>query len=232
MPNRCVMRFINSPCLLVLCSLLFLTGCISENPVPLGSPTTVASTTQSYVQVVTPYMTPTESRSSTTFTQATQPPEDIVCMIDRREVVFTDPSKTAISFNLVNPPMYINYTIPDTKKGSDGKYASNYLIAVRDKNTGTIYSKAAFGKDSKQGGYADLQFGGSDVVKVMKTGDLQIETEGKDITIISELWVKPIGNLDSSFDIKNSKCINWPQTYTEGFLHSPLGFNFRVDKTI
>jgi hypothetical protein len=227
------MRFFYCSGLLVLCFLLLIAGCISESPDNVSNSTTPVTTlTQSYVKEVTLYMTPTESHSYPTMIEATQPPEDIVCMIDRREEVFTNANKKAIAFNLVNPPMYINYTILDTQKGAGGEYASYYLIAVRDKNTGTIYSKAAFGKDSQQGGYTDLQFGGSDVIKVMKTGDLQIEMEGKDITIISELWVKPIGNLDSSFDVKSAKCINWPQTYTEGFLHNPFGFNFRVDKTV
>jgi hypothetical protein len=205
---------------------------MSETPDISGSTTPGASLTQSYVKEATPFVTPTEMRSSSKITQATQPPEDIVCMVDRKEEVFTNANMKAISVNLVNPPMYINYTIPDTQKGSYGGYASYYAITVRDKKTGTLISQSGFGK---KGGIVDFQFGGSDVIKIMKSGELQIEKEGKDITIISEIWVKPAGNLDSSFDVKNAKCINWPQSYTGGVMHSPAPWggemNIVIDRT-
>lgn len=204
-------------------------GCMSETSDTSGSTTPGASLTQSYVKQATLFITPTESLSNPTFSQGTQPPEDIVCMVDRREEVFTNANIKANSVNLVNPPLYINYTILDTQKGSDGKYASYYKITVRDKKTGTIISQSGFGK---KGGYVDFQFGGIDVIKVMKSGELQIEKEGKDITIIAEIWVKPAGNLDSSFDVKNAKCINWPQSYIGGVMHSPAPWGGEMNSGI
>ena len=215
----------------MLCFLLSMSGCISGTPDTSGSTTPGATLTQSYVKEATLFITPTESLSNPTFSQATQPPEDIVCMVDRKEEVFTNANIKASSVDLVNPPMYINYTILDTQKGSDGTYDSYYSITIRDKNTGTIISRSGFGKGSS----FHYQFGGSDVIKIMKSGVLQIEKEGKDITIISEIWVKPAGNLDSSFDVKNAKCINWPQSYKTGVMHSPAPWggemNTGIDRT-
>jgi len=216
------MRFHYQLFSLVLVIFSLLAGCASDIPqsdsVSTGSETQSA---QSIMNEATPYGTPAITQTYPRMNSPTQPPEDMVCMIDRKEQVFTGYNKYANAFNLVNPPMYINYTIPDTKSGSDGKYASYYTITVRDKNTGTVISQAGFGKDRFQGGYFDNQFGGYDLIRVMKSNDLLIESEGKDITIVSEIWVKPSGNLDSSFNIENTKCINWPQAYKAGVMHTP-----------
>ena len=216
---------------------ILVAGCTSQ-PAPAASistpsptPIIITTSSQGNFMEATPFMTPTETQVHPITTLITQPPEDIVCLAYHKEQAFTN-NKDAISFNLVNPPMYINYTILDTQKGSDGKYASYYTITIRDKKTGVIRSQSGFGKNRHQGGYFDWGFGGSDIIKIMNTGDLQIETEGKDITLITEIWVKPAGNLDSSFDINNKKCINWPKTYQKGVLHTSIGVNIPVDTTI
>jgi len=222
--------------IVLLISAIITAGCVGENKNNISTSTqTTITTGQRYVTEVTPFLTITPTTIAyNTPRPITQVPEDIVCMIEHKEQVFTSVNKYASAFVLVNPPMYINYTILDTKKGSDGKYASYYTITIRDKKTGTIISQSGFGKDRKQGGYFNDQFGGTDVIRVMKSNDLLIEKEGKDITIISEIWVKPAGNLDSSFDVKNAKCINWPQAYKEGVMHSPWGqivLNFAIERS-
>lgn len=216
---------------LVLCLFYVSAGCTSEAPEPVLNTPTVSAipSTQSYVHEETLYRTPTEIPLHPITTQITQPPENIVCLIDHKEQVFTNSNKNAISFNLVNPPMYFNYTVIDTKPGSDGKYASYYSITILDKKTGVIYKQLGLGKDKQTGGYSNFGFGGPDIVKIMNTGNLQIETEGKDITLITDIWVKPTGNLGSSFDVKSTKCINWPETYQTGALHSSLGVNIAVE---
>jgi len=219
----------------LLCFFIVIAGCSTAPTTQNSNTLTPAVTpTQGILDVATPYGTPTVIQTRNTVVTPTLNPDDMVCMIDRSEQVFTTYNKKAVAFNLANAPMYINYTIPDTKKGSDGNYASYYAITVRDKSTGTIISQGTFGKNEMEGGYFDLQFGGYDVIRIMKSGNFLIETEGKDITVISEIWVKPKGNLDSSIDTKNLKCIIWPQSYKEGRMHTPWGqseMGLKVDKT-
>lgn len=224
--------------LIILCiAAILAAGCTSQTaPVaplaPTPTPTHIITTTssQSYVVETTPFMTPTQVQLHPITTPTTQPPEDIVCLISHKEQAFTY-NKDATSFNLINPPMYINYTILDTQKGPDGKYASYYTITISDKKTGVIYNQVGLGKNTHEGGYFNFGFGGSDIIKIMKTGDLQIETEGKDITITTNIWVKPAGNLDGSFDINSTKCIHWPDNYKKGVLQG-MGVNIAVETTI
>jgi len=158
----------------------------------------------------------------------TQISADMVCILAHKEQVFTDASKTAWAFNLVNPPMYINYTIPQTKKGADGKDNSYYVITVREKDSGTILSQAGFGKMSGSG-YFGYPFNGYDVIRLMKSDNLLVEFEGKDITIIYDIWANPTGNVDSSFNINTAKCIRWPQEYRQGVMHSS-GMSIAIDR--
>ncbi|MGA2914301.1 MAG: hypothetical protein ABSE07_12425 [Methanoregula sp.] len=197
--------------------MVMMAGCASRSPqtksISTTNPVPTMTSDQSYVEEVTPFITPTAQRQTyPIITAATQPPEDIVCMVYSKKQVFTSDSKDAISFNLVNPPMYFNYSILDTKSGPDGKYTSYYTITISDKKTGAIYNQIGFGKDTMNGGYFNFGFGGSNVIKILSTGELQIETAGKDITLITEIWVKPVGNLASPFDTNSTKCINWPET--------------------
>jgi hypothetical protein len=232
--NQSIMKNYPQIFLIFLCiALILATGCTSQTAPTASTPSPVITITssQGYVMEATPFMTPTETRSPRITTPITQSPENIVCLISHKEQAFTN-NKDAISFNLVNPPMYINYTILDTQKGSDGKYASSYQITIRDKKTGVIYNQLGLGKNTHEGGYFNFGFGGSDIIKIMNTGDLQIETEGKDITIITDIWVKPAGNLDSSFDINSNKCMNWPETYKKGVLHTSNGVNVGIETTI
>jgi len=212
------MRNISGLFLIFICvSIIISAGCTNK-PAATVSPT--LSQTPSISSIV-------NTTSDPKTNPITQIPENIVCLIYHKEQAFTY-NKDSTSFNLVNPPMYINYTILDTKQGIDGKYASYYTITISDTKTGVIYNQLGFGKNTLQGGYFNYGFGGSDVIKIIKTGDLQIVTEGKDITINTEIWVKPDGNLDSSFNISSTKCIIWPETYQKGVLHSSLGVNIPV----
>jgi hypothetical protein len=210
---------------LFLFIILLSSGCMSQNSSPNQVTMTTKSPTlsQNYVTEVTPFITSTQTpERHPTIPAVTQPPENKVCLIYQKDLIFTNIDKTAISFNLINPPMYVNYTIDDTKKGPDGKYASYYTVTIRDKNTGTIYGRVGAGKDDQNGGYfnfpigssipsgMNIEFGGTTTLKVMESGNLLIEFEGKDITLHPAIWVKPSGNLDSSYDINSAKCINFP----------------------
>lgn len=215
---------------------ILVTGCTSQmapatsTPTPTTTSTPIVPTTlnQGNVAASTQFTTTTQAQLHPITTSITQPPEDIVCLMYHKEQAFTY-NKDETSFNLVNPPMYIYYTILDTQKGPDGKYASYYTITIRDKKTGVIYHKVGLGKDTHNGGYFNLGFGGYDIIKIMNTGDLQIETEGKDITIITNIWAKPAGNLDSSFDLNSTKCMNWPETYRKGGAIKSMGVYIGLD---
>jgi hypothetical protein len=231
--NKIIIYF---SCSLVLCILLLIAGCTSQSPETVSTTAPIASipvtTTQSYVDMATPIATysTAQTYSYPTKSIATLSPENIVCMIESKEQVFTDDNTVAIAFDLVNPPMYINYSVR-ANVGSDGKYASYYQITIRNKSTGGIYSQSKFGKDTKYGGYSSLEFLGNDVIKVMKSGNLLIETSGKSVTLNMEIWVKPSGNLGNSFDANSTKCINWPENYQQGTLHGPPGFTFAIERT-
>jgi len=197
--------------------------CILIVSVCVAGCTTNSQKTDSIVQNATL----TQPVSSTTNFQ-TQLSPDMVCMIADKKQEFTTASKSAWAFNLKNSPMYINYTIPETQTGSDNVDNSYYVITVREKNSGTVLSTAGFGKMT-QGGFFGYPFSGYDVIRIMKSNDLLIEMEGKDITINYEIWVKPEGNVDDSFDINAAKCMKWPQAYKEGVIHSS-GMNIGIDR--
>ena len=196
-------------------------GCVSENKNNIITSTqTTITTGQRYVTEVTPFLTITPTNiPHRTFNPVTPIPEDLTCLIYSTKQSFAR-NKTAFSFNLKNPPVYINYSVSNYPIITESKYYNNrtslkdegtityetidpnsfFEIIVRDKSTGEIYLQDGFGKDY---GYH------VGTLKLLKRGDLLFELNGNMITADVRIYVKPIGNFDdtSKFDYKD--CIYW-----------------------
>ena len=208
--------------LIILLMLVILSaGCVSENKNNIITSTqTTITTGQRYVTEVTPFLTITPTNiPHRTFNPVTPIPEDLTCLIYSTKQSFTR-NKTAFSFNLKNPPVYINYSVSNYPIITESKYYNNrtslkdegtityetidpnsfFEIIVRDKSTGEIYLQDGFGKDY---GYH------VGTLKLLKRGDLLFELNGNMITADVRIYVKPIGNFDdtSKFDYKD--CIYW-----------------------
>jgi hypothetical protein len=188
--------------------------------------TSPKTTTPQYVTEVTSYVTlisfspsgmPTEGYHI--FIAPTPLPEERSCRIYTTTQHFMY-NGSAFTFNLKNPPMYINYTAkPQNITGYDvytsrfGKKQDvavkydrydpqSYLeITVRDKNTGEIYLQDGFGTD-----YSTYL---TRTLKVMKQDDLLIEISGNKIDATINFWVKPIGNFDNPEDLTFDACTYW-----------------------
>jgi len=198
----------------IICS-----GCIGENKNSVGNTTQNTITPgQHYVTEVTPYLTLTPATTTRIISQPlTQVPEDLTCLIYSTKQSFTN-NKTAIAFNLQNPPMYFKFNVSNypmvtrtkvvtLKDNSEETItyttidpASFFEITVRNKSTGEIYIQDGFGKDT---GYHTGAF------KLMKRGDLLIEFSGNMITANVSIYVKPIGNFDDTSKFENADCYHW-----------------------
>lgn len=224
-------------CIIVIAAIV-VTGCIAppleSTDLVNGTSTTGTSTKQvtspvttstlQYVTLVTPYVTEqTASVSGSpiyhTFAPPTPLPEERSCRIYTTTQVFMH-NGSAFSFNLKNPPMYINYTAhPSNITGYDvytsryGSHASkavpynrydplSYLeITVRSKDTGEIYLQDGFGT-----GYSTYL---NRVLKVLKRDDLLIELKGNEMNATINFWVKPAGNFDNPDNLTFDKCTYW-----------------------
>ena len=226
---------------LVIIAFLILGGCIappkettgttgSSGSVsqPAGAETAPVTTTpvNVYVTEVTPYITMNSETSPTSgysiFLVPTPLPEDRSCRIYTSTQSFLY-NATAFTFNLKNPPMYINYTvIPQNvtekkfvteRTGSKQEVIYEYstydpqsyfIITVRSKATGEIYLEDGFGKD-----YTTYL---ARTLKVLDSDDMLIEMKGNKITATVNFWVKPVGNFDNSDNMTFDACTNWGQT--------------------
>jgi hypothetical protein len=207
--------------ILLLVSAIITAGCVGENKNTVRTTTqTAASTGPRYVTEETPFRTITPTNIAyRTFHPVTPVPEDLTCLIYSTKQSFAY-NKTAFSFNLKNPPAYINYSVSNvpiitktkivtskTDPNSEETItyttidpASFFEIIVRDKSTGEIYLQDGYGKDY---GYS------VGTIKLNKQGDLLFEITGNMITADVRIWVKPIENFEdtSKFDYKD--CIYW-----------------------
>jgi hypothetical protein len=204
----------------LLVAILITAGCVAENKnsVSATNTQTTAPMGSRYVTEVTPFLTITPTNIARQTSQPITPvPEDLTCLIYSTTQSFAH-NKTAIAFNLQNPPMYFKFIVSNypmitktklvtLKDGSEEtiKYteidpASFFLITVRDKSTGEIYLQDGFGKDT---GYHVGSF------KLIKRGDLLIEFSGNLITADVGIWVKPIGNFNDTSKFDYKECVNW-----------------------
>ena len=213
---------------------LFTAGCVAPpqenstfNPLESGDAhkVTLTKTQSSFVSEATlsDYaLTSTTPASAgyTTFLPTTRIPEDITCRIHGIDI--SGYEGTAFTFDLKNPPMYINYTVvptnetvtkvytntfskkTETKVFSDYSPTSWFEITVRDSATKEIVLQDGFG-DSK--GYQAYL---TRTLKVMKTGDVLVEFRGNNLKKASaSIWVKPIGNFDESRLSEFTNCMYW-----------------------
>jgi hypothetical protein len=217
---------------LVIIIVLFTAGCVAP-PQETTSYTPVASNSQnqgsqqtttqaSYVSEVTlsDYGTPATTTSGySTFVPATRIPADITCRIHSINV--SGYNGTAFTFDLKNPPMYINYTVvptnvtvtkvytdSNTKQTTTLKYSdyspnSWFEVTVRDNATKEIILQDGFGAGKGYSAYL------SRTLKVLKTGDILVEFRGSDIQASAIIWVKPIGNFDESRLSEFTDCTYW-----------------------
>jgi len=206
--------------IVLLVAVVIAAGCVGGNQNSVSTTTTQITTPsdQRYVTDVTPFLTITPTNIARQTSQPITPvPEDLTCLIYSTTQSFTR-NKTAIAFNLLNPPMYFQFNVSNfpmicrtkvvtLKDGSEEiiKYteidpASFFKITVRDKSTGEIYLEDGFGKDT---GYHTGSF------KLMKRGDLLIEFSGNMITADVGIWAKPIGNFNDTSKFDYRGCINW-----------------------
>jgi hypothetical protein len=212
------MRKISYPLIvLVVLALNITAGCTSittpENSISPGTSSIITETpTRSYVSEATLFVTPTTERLRPLTTEATLPPENIVCLVYDKKQTYNN-NQDAITFNLVNPPMYLNFTIFETKNGVEDRYVF-YRITLRDKNSGVIYKQIEVKKVeySEYGTFTNNLDKHSEIIKILSVRNLQIEKGGNGVAINTEMWVKPSGNIEGSFDMKSNRCINWPVT--------------------
>ena len=190
-------------------------------------------TASSYVAEATPFVTTSaglqgSNQGSNPYATQTPIPTDQSCLIYLNTQPFSY-NTTAISFDLKNPPMYINYTVIPTnitvtkyvRSGQGGNtwvtlqysdYDPNswFQITVRDKSTGSIYNQAGFGVTP---GMNNLSIYTNAVIgPILNSGNLQIEMTGNEITATTGIWVKPVGNFDDPQNQTFPECKFWGGT--------------------
>ncbi|MGB8308453.1 MAG: hypothetical protein WCE65_01325 [Methanoregula sp.] len=222
---------------------LLVTGCVTppkattSTSAPGGYYTTAttpqgAPTTQSYVSAATPFVTSTpvdqtNGQPSAILTTPTPVPADQSCLIYLNTTYSAGINTNAISFDLKNPPMYINYTvtpfnitvtkyIAETHQGANGAETLQYSdfapyswfeITVRDNATGEIYLDDGFGpykNPNPLSVYTKATLG-----PILNSGDLHIEMTGQNITATTGIWVKPVGNIDDPQNQSFPECTYW-----------------------
>ncbi len=227
---------------------LLAAGCITP---PKGTTTSQASSTSgsnqvaetnspettappAYVTEVTPFTTnnPGAQASNPAYTMYATPtpiPADLSCLIYLNTQYYSY-NTTAVSFDLKNPPMYINYTVIPTNitvtkyvksmQGANNWITLQYLdyapyswfeITVRNKTTGEVYLQDGFGQAQGMSVYTSATLG-----PILNSDDLQVEMKGEDITATTGIWVKPVGNFDDPGNQTFAECKYWsvhPQNY-------------------
>jgi hypothetical protein len=210
-------------CCITIIILVAATGCVappkdSKTSSATGNffnpgQTSVATTTTpipNFVTEVTPFVTATSGSGYRTIPPTTQLPEDKYCRIYSTKNAYAY-NKTAITFDLKSPPMYINYTVKPSNITKKIAYTSKitgegdkvitvdtyspdswYEITVRSKSTGEIYLQDGFGTRK---GYTEYL---NRTLKVLKRDNMQIEFSGSNITATAMVWVKPAGNINDT----------------------------------
>lgn len=170
--------------------------------------TTVMTTTPSYVKEVTPFISVTPTSAYRTIPPTIQQDEEKYCRIYSTTNTYSY-NRTAITFDLRSPPMYINYTVKPSnitynrvitsKITGEGEKTitidtyspySWFEVIVRNKSSGDIYLQDGFGTGKGYNEYLNR------TLKVLKRDNMQIEFGGNNITATASVWVKPSGNID------------------------------------
>jgi hypothetical protein len=182
------------------------------------------TTTPSYVSEVplADYASSTHTPVGyTTFLPTTRIPADITCRIYTKNAAYGY-NGSAFTFNLKNPPMYINYTVIPTNVTVNRSYTSRYLnkktesltysdyspqswfeVTVRSNASKEIYLQDGFGKIK---GYPEYL---NRTLKVIKLDDMLVEFQGNNIKASASIWVKPTGNFEESKLAEFTDCMYW-----------------------
>lgn len=183
----------------------------------LNPPGTIVPTTPPiYVTIETPYVTmastsasnTTNSNGYHTFPSLTQIPEDYVIIYSVKKQPFAY-NKSAVSFDLKNPPMLIDFTLSVTNTtrnvAGDSRVLSNefttvqvndfdpnafFEVTVREKATGKIVLQDGFGQ-SKQYGTENPRH-----LTVRTKGNYLIEFGGNKVAASINMSVKREGNIN------------------------------------
>lgn len=208
---------------ITLILLIALSGCVSPPTSNQSSSSTTGNSnspgqqaqgkettaTPNYVSEVTPFVTVTTTSGFHTIPPTTQS-QDKYCRIYTTKNTYAY-NKTAITFNLQSPPMYINYTVKPSnvtiKKVYDSKITGEgekvltidtyspiswFEIKVMSKATGEIYLQDGFGTGKGYNEYLNR------TLKILKRDNMQIEFGGNNITATAMVWVKPAGNFNDT----------------------------------
>lgn len=144
------------------------------------------------------------------FVPTTRIPEDIACKIYTKTANYGF-NGSAFSFNLLNPPMYIQYTVIPTnvtvtrvftsRTGdrkdqtitySDYSPTSWFEITVSNKTTGKVYLQDGFGTAKGYTTYLNR------TLKILNRDTMFVELKGNDIKATATIWVKPVGNFNET----------------------------------
>jgi hypothetical protein len=228
----------NVICILCCISVILIvvaSGCITppkENATILKKGTTAdgkvipgaTATPKNFVTEVTPFVTVTPTGETHTIPVSTMSPGDLYCRIYTTKTNKNDfYNKSAIAFNLQNPPMFINYTVKPSnitytdyidyqitnqkeKQVKVDTYSpiSWYVVKVMDKETGEIYLEDGFGKE-KYSLYLN------NTLKISNQKNLQIEFTGNNITATAMVWVQPEGNFNDTTQFnRTTDCAYFP----------------------
>jgi len=202
------------------------------NPLNPATPATT-TTPPMYVTEVTPFETVTQPVQAVTtqgysvFPIQSPVPEDLTCLIYTKTQTYSY-NASAFSFNLQNPPMYIDYSViaknvTYTKVGDSRKLSNDeititysdfspesfFLVTVRNKATGEVYLKNGFGPAQ---GYSRNVVG---TIKVLQNDNIIVEFFGNQVTATANIWVKPLGNFENLQNLTFSSCKYWnvPQNF-------------------
>lgn len=214
--------------------LLAVAGCVAPpkespvTPVDLYNPNqTNTTTTPAYVSEVTiaDYAPATTTPLGyTTFLPTTRIPSDITCRIYTKSAAYGY-NGSAFTFDLKNPPMYINYTVIPTNVTVNRSYQSNtagnkrfetltysdyspqswFEVIVRSNGTKEIYLQDGFGRGK---GYSEYL---TRTLKVLKRDNMLVEFRGNNIKASASIWVKPTGNFEESRLSEFTDCMYWDE---------------------
>jgi hypothetical protein len=213
--------FIRIACCISIILVIAVSGCVAppkENATsPLGGKvktTTIGTNglnstpTPVYAVEVTPFASVTPISGYSTV-PPTPMPGDLYCRI--YGINMTGYNKTAIVFNVQNPPMYINYSVKatnytsreivTTKVGTKEveKFVTfsrydpyqTFEVKVMSKESGEIYLLDGYGIQK----YAAYQ---NRTLKILNRDNMQIEFKTNNLTARAMVWVKPEGNFPDS----------------------------------
>jgi len=217
---------------IILILAISISGCVAPpaelkvKPIDNYDPNQVSTTgttetpVSGYVTVETPYVTPepvSASNSTNSLVYRTLPPitqiqEDYVLIYSVKKQPFSY-NKSAVSFDLKNPPMLIDFDVTAANitgersmtgktgdnAGKDILVTTDYLdpsawfeVTVREKNSGTIALQDGFGQIKQYGSEHPRH------IKILKTGNYLIEFSGNKLTADLNLYVKREGNINQS----------------------------------